>query len=255
MGGGNIIGRIKSNVMIEKEILKKIFFDSVPQIRFRRNDPFYNSVFDFMYEAGKKIFHGAKLLNISSSKDQSGVRENVYREKFFEGAEITGIDFWHDNFVLDGRESSHKLPFEDGLFDFLITTKYIMEHTTEPGEILKECARVLKKGGEAFIVTSFMNIQHQQPYDFFRMTEFGVAYLAKKAGFSKFTVTPTDGFFYTVPYLSHYFQRSLNLPRPITYVLDVIHNRIIIPVGYFLHKYDNGRGKNLTSHHLLWAKK
>ncbi len=234
--------------------LERIFFEKVPKAR--RIDPFFRSIFAFMYAARERAGEG-KALNIYMSGDMSGEREEVYRTYFFDRCDLTSIDFQEDGFVYDGTRSEprHRLPFPDHSFDVIVTTKYIMEHVSEPSDVMSEMRRVLKPGGEAFIVAAHVRRQHQRPYDFFRFTEDGLIYLAKKARFSSWEVTPTDGAFYTLGMYSYFFQRSLPMPEPFETFFDFLFQHVTTPFSFFLHSLDTGYGRDLSSYFMMRAKK
>ncbi len=141
-----------------------------------------------------------RVLNIFASKDASGFRESIY-QPLFEGTNYDTVDFWEDKFIFDGAEmpNSYTLPFEDGSFEVVLTTKVLLEHISEPGETIKELARILRPGGEAFLIAPFAMAIHQQPHDYFRFTEYGLRYLFKKAGLETLYIKPTlSGFMTTV---------------------------------------------------------
>lgn len=48
---------------------------------------------------------------------------------------------------------STALPFKDGSFD-VIVSQWMMEHIADPAGVLKECHRVLRKGGNVVMVTN-----------------------------------------------------------------------------------------------------
>lgn len=79
---------------------------------------------------------------------------------------------------------AHRLPFKDRALDMIICNQ-VLEHVERPAESLAEAYRVLKKGGVLFLATSFLEHEHEVPFDFFRYTRFGLDYLFQNAGFEK----------------------------------------------------------------------
>ncbi len=239
----------------EKKTFEDAFYAGVPKAR--RSDPFFQSIFSFMWDVRLLAHKDAKVLNIYKSDDKSGGREEIYKETFLKESDLVSIDFTEDTFVLDGVRSTprHTLPFADNTFDVVVTTKYIMEHVSEPYDVLKEIHRVLKPGGEAFIVAAHVRRQHQVPYDYFRMTEYALEYLTKKAGFSSWEIKPTDGAMYTLAMYSYFFQRSMGFPRFIERLFDLIYYYVKQPIYFFFHRMDSGYGRDLSSYFTLRAKK
>lgn len=141
-----------------------------------------------------------KIINVFASKDASDFRERVYKP-LFEGTTYDTIEFWEDKFIYEGQvlPNSYSLPFKSNSVDAVITTKIILEHISEPGETIKEFARVLKPGGEAFIIAPFAMAIHQPPHDYFRFTEYGLRHLFRKAELEVVYIRPTlSGFMTTV---------------------------------------------------------
>lgn len=234
--------------------LERIFYAKVPKSR--PNDPFFRSIFAFMYGARARAGTG-DVLNIYMSGDMSGEREEVYRTYFFDEAKLTGIDFQEDAFVHNNvrQEPRHSLPFPDNSFDVVVTTKYILEHVTEPGDVFAEIRRVLKPGGEAFLVAAHVRRQHQRPFDFYRYTEDSLAYLAKKTGFSSWDIQPTDGAFYTLSMYSYFIQRSLRMPKWLEHVFDWIFQHLTTPFFFFLERHATAYSRDLSSYFTIRAKK
>ena len=116
--------------MQTKDALEHEFFKSIPKAR--RINPFFRSIFEFMYEAHEAARSGKKLLNIYTSKDMSYGREEVYRKYFFNECEFDEIDFWENRFIYQGKPAGelHTLTCEDNSFDIMVTTKYIKEHVS-----------------------------------------------------------------------------------------------------------------------------
>jgi SAM-dependent methyltransferase len=177
------------------------------------------------------------VLNIFASKDDSGFRENVYKP-LFEGTRYTTVDFWQDKFICDGTilPNSYTLPFLDDSFDAVITTKVLLEHISEPAETIRELARVLKPRGEAFVIAPFAMVIHQEPYDFFRYTEYGLQHLFKKAGLEVIYIRPTlSGFMTTVDAFMLFNFYGL-FPGVISRRLKRYSKRWLIPFATFLDR-------------------
>lgn len=102
---------------------------------------------------------------------------------------------WVDNLVLyDWPQTVHnkdsidlfgsvmELPFADNVFDVVLCTE-VLEHIPEPQKTLSEFFRVLKPTGHVILSVPFIYQMHEQPYDFFRYTYYGLRYLLEKSGF------------------------------------------------------------------------
>jgi len=68
---------------------------------------------------------------------------------------------------------AHLIPFQDESFHFIIS-QALLEHTPNPFQVVKEIARVLKKGGYVYIETPFLQGYHADPEDYYRFTLSGL---------------------------------------------------------------------------------
>lgn len=91
------------------------------------------------------------------------------------------------------------IPVQANYYDFIVFTQ-VMEHLPEPKQVLNELYRVLKPGGKMFYSAPFHFEEHEQPYDFYRYTKFGVNYLLKSAGFTIDRIDWLEGYFGTTAY-------------------------------------------------------
>ncbi len=80
--------------------------------------------------------------------------------------------------LYDGRA----LPFADASANFVLCNQ-VLEHVFEPAPFLRELHRILRPNGRVLMTVPFVWDEHEQPYDFARYSSFGLAYLARKAGF------------------------------------------------------------------------
>ena len=242
--------------METKETLREAFFERIPKAR--PGSPVFQKLFELMYEAHLAARPGKKLLSVYASHDKSGEREAVYRERFFSDCDYTALDFWRDQFIFDGEPSvpdRHHMPFPDSTFDVVVTTKYMMEHISEPDKVVHEMSRVLKPGGEAFIIAAHIRRQHQAPYDYYRFTEFALDYLFRKAGFRDVKIIPTNGAFVTLSYYAYFLQRQTPMPKWLEKCFDFLYYWVVEPIGFFLDRFDNGYGRDLSLYYYVHAKK
>lgn len=82
-------------------------------------------------------------------------------------------------------EGADKLPLNDEEADLIICS-HVLEHLHKPKESIKEFFRVTRTGtGHVFVSAPLFEQEHEQPYDYFRYTQFGLRYLFEEAGFHR----------------------------------------------------------------------
>lgn len=86
-----------------------------------------------------------------------------------------------------------KLEIEDNVADTLVSFS-VIEHLFEPQLFLDEAFRILKINGTFILQVPFMWHVHEEPYDYFRFTNFGLKYMFNKAGFKDVVIEATSGF-------------------------------------------------------------
>jgi SAM-dependent methyltransferase len=90
-----------------------------------------------------------------------------------------------------------RIPVEEARFDFVVFNQ-VLEHLPEPKLVLLELRRVLKPGGMMIYTGPLFWEEHQQPYDFYRYTQFGLRYLLETSGFQIQRVDWLEGYIGTV---------------------------------------------------------
>jgi SAM-dependent methyltransferase len=68
--------------------------------------------------------------------------------------------------------------------------------------VLSELFRVLRPGGRLYLTVPLVGELHEEPYDFYRYTPYGLRHLLGKAGFAVDTVEPRNGYFTTMASLA-----------------------------------------------------
>lgn len=91
---------------------------------------------------------------------------------------------------LDVVGDAHYLPFPENTFDAVVCES-MLEHVLEPDQVISEMHRVLKPGGQCYVLIPFMFGFHAAPNDFQRLTHRGLEYRMK--GFDKVTLKAISG--------------------------------------------------------------
>jgi SAM-dependent methyltransferase len=92
-----------------------------------------------------------------------------------------------------------RLPVEDARFDAVVFNQ-VLEHVPEPVPVMRELTRVLKASGRLIYSAPLFYEEHQQPYDFYRYTQFGVRHIFGEAGLVIERLEWLEGYFGTVGY-------------------------------------------------------
>ncbi|ACB51444.1 hypothetical protein cce_2094 [Crocosphaera subtropica ATCC 51142] len=103
-----------------------------------------------------------------------------------------------------------KIPVEDCRFDFIIFNQ-VMEHLPDPKSVLIELNRVLKPGGKMIYSGPLFYEEHEQPYDFYRYTQFGLRELFSASGFVIDRLDWLEGYLGTVGYQLNSMSKYLPL--------------------------------------------
>lgn len=123
--------------------------------------------------------------------------QQLFNHARYESADFEKLDieYTKTTYVCDLRN----IPVEDCRYDCIIFNQ-VMEHLPEPGVVLEELYRVLKHGGKLFYSGPLFYEEHQQPYDFYRFTQFGLRFLLTQQGFEINRIDWMEGYFGTVGY-------------------------------------------------------
>ncbi len=89
----------------------------------------------------------------------------------------------------------HDIPVADASFDVVLCTE-VLEHVPEPIKVVREFARILKKGGKLLLTAPLSSGLHQEPYHFYGgFTPYWYKKFLTEAGFERITIEPNGGFF------------------------------------------------------------
>lgn len=142
------------------------------------------------------IESGARMLDAGSG---DAPYKGLFQHVRYESADFEQVDkpYAKSTYVCDLCE---RIPVENGRFDYIVFNQ-TMEHLREPARALSELFRILAPGGRIICTVPLFYEEHEQPFDFFRYTQFANKYLFTQAGFNVERVEWLEGFFGTCGYM------------------------------------------------------
>ena len=178
-----------------KPAFRKRIEPLIPKFVMRWMDPFHSSLNDHLRVAAAAVPAGALVLDAGAGEcPHAALFGHTRYIKIDRGI---GDKAW-DYSRIDVQADICDLPFPDSIFDAVINIQ-VLEHIREPGQCVREMARVLKPGGHLVLTTVQDWEIHQHPNDFFRYTRYGLEYLFLKAGLES-RVEPLGGLFWNISF-------------------------------------------------------
>ena len=122
---------------------------------------------------------------------------DIFGKFQYESADFEMVDKYYtpSTYVCDLKE----IPVEDARYDRVVLNQ-VLEHLPSPGLVLSELYRVLKPGGRMICTCPFFYEEHEQPFDFYRYTQFGHRHLFTSAGFEIERLEWLEGYLGTIAY-------------------------------------------------------
>lgn len=140
----------------------------------------------------------------------NGLYAPFFRQARYESADFGQVDkeYAHCTYVCDLKS----IPVEENRYDLVLLTQ-VLEHLPDPIAVLRELNRVLKPGCKLWLTQPFYYEEHEQPYDFYRYTQFGLKHLLAESGFRTEKISWLEGYLGTVAYQFDYASRNLPISR------------------------------------------
>lgn len=105
------------------------------------------------------------------------------------------------------------LPFQKGCLDSILCTE-VLEHTPAPLMALGEMWRVTEPGGVLLLTVPLSEQLHEEPYDYYRFTKYGLNYLLRKSGWKILRIYERGGTWLELGYrLSSFLYSSIGAKR------------------------------------------
>jgi SAM-dependent methyltransferase len=213
--------------MLKQYYKKQLFRPSVLGIF---TNPFFITRSKLFREIKKvSSFIGGRVLDV-------GCGQKPY-QSLFPATEYVGMDVEisghnHADEQIDVYYDGILFPFEDHSFDSIICNQ-VLEHVATPCVTLSEIHRVLKPQGYVLLTVPFLADEHEQPFDFYRYTSFGMKYLLEDNEFFEIVKTVKCNrniALVSAHFWNTYWYKLLQTPYPIVSLLitPIIHAPITI---------------------------
>jgi len=154
-----------------------------------KKDDCSNTIFELMLDAANYANKNDIVLDL-------GAGECRYKF-FFEHSNYISLDFgkgdqtWnYTKLDIMGDITNPKF-IKDNSVDLCLNTS-TLEHLPEPFQFFDEIARILKPGGRLYLYVPFLIAEHQEPYDYFRYTRYGLEHISRKSGLKILKITPSN---------------------------------------------------------------
>ena len=170
---------------------------------------------EFLREAAAEAAHsgahsGARVLDL-------GAGDGRYKA-LFAGARYEATDFGKLDKLygdLDVVADLVALPIAPAAYDLLVCTQ-VMEHLPDPAAALRQMHAALRPGGTLWLTAPLYFEEHEQPYDFYRYTRFGLRHLFEQAGLRIERLEPLEGYYGALAHQLRFAAAQLPL-RPADY--------------------------------------
>lgn len=163
-------------------------------------------------------------------------------------AEYRSLDFKKTHPELDYVGDIQAIPLPDQSFDTVFSAE-VLEHVPDPDKALREIYRVLKPGGHFVMSIPHLMYLHNEPYDFFRYTNYGLRVLLARAGFRIVLIEPSGGLFSFLQGLMATTLVGMTYPIPVIWPLCFHFNRLTGWLTMWLD--DHTDKKNIFALHFI----
>ncbi len=181
------------------------------------------SLYRLLY-ARRDRFHNLKVLDV-------GCGSKPYNQLFRNTLSYIGLDTHksghdHSQENIDVFYDGSTFPFSPQSF-YAVVSFQVFEHVEDEKRFLKEINKVLSPNGLLLMTLPFSWPEHEEPYDFRRMTSFGMRKMIEENGFEVLELIKTTNYLQTVLQLINtYLAQTLKTPWP---VMNIFLSLLYVP--------------------------
>lgn len=144
---------------------KKISYNVLKKKEIKNFSKWRKYNFNFLKKNLDKLSSEKKILDLGAGQDSF---IDLYHNKdayFCDFEPYNSVDFTID--------IEKEIPIVEKSFDVIVLSN-VLEHSYKANFLIKECKRLIKNDGKILITVPFNIMLHQEPYDYFRYTEYAL---------------------------------------------------------------------------------
>lgn len=184
-------------------------------------------IYPFLEERLENVAPGSRVLNVGAGGEiERIVRKAAARRNF--SVTSSDIDPSRGPDLVDDISRSS---IESNAFDAVVMME-VLEHVKEPSRAAAELHRILKPNGVLILSTPFVFPIHDRPFDFYRYTRHGLAYLFEP--FEGLSITERNGWAEAIVVLSARLYREPGWALKIFGAVLVLLGLVFYPVAWLL---------------------
>jgi len=164
---------------------------------------FFNPVMNYaVWSLRRYIRRVSKMVEPNKNIVDIGAGECQYKP-FFSHTKYVSTDWCgttdHHKYSsgIDYICPAENLPFENQSYDYVLCTQ-VLEHVRRPEVVIQEISRILKNEGLLFLTVPQSWEEHEQPFDYYRFTQFALKALAEDNQFEVVEIKPQGGRFLVI---------------------------------------------------------
>ncbi len=171
------------------------FFGQIfPQLN--SQDPQWRFLAEQVFQMRSEIRPGSIVLDIGAGECKYAPLFGHCRYLGFDFAQLSSeYDFTGLDFIGDAT----RIPLADGMADVALNFA-VLEHVPSIGQAISEMSRVLKPGGTCYSLIPLVRPEHMVPYDFNRLTRYGIRKNFEDYGLEIERLEESNGAFWTAAF-------------------------------------------------------
>jgi len=163
----------------------------------------------------------------------------VYKNYVVDNICVDWINTYHKNLYLDYEFNLNEpIPLKNEQFDTILVTD-VLEHISNPDMLWSEMSRILKPKGKIIVGVPFFYWIHEEPYDYYRYTEYRLRKFCESNNLSIISLEPYGG----VPeIIFDIIAKQISFSK----ILSLVH---LFLSNIFINSYFGKRLSKKTCHH------